>query len=254
MLILGDGLCPSVLLAALTVGFFLYVDSIHRLKNAKNISELMQVPWSTVISWSIFEGLFFYGTGHQPTFNTIQWSAAFVGFSGANYGVDDGPLGINYWLPGLLVGWNTYVSRITFAFLLPLLLVAPFGIYTFLQFGLLGINHIVEEEKKMENSTDESTLEGSLEDGEAVLLSHGDEATSNMFRLCIRYSAISGFRMFAAMVASTTHRRHLMVQKIFTPRFIFEAIGFGISLVTMCLSYLTFIRIRGSVSKYVKAL
>ena len=58
-----------------------------------------------------FAGLFFYGTGHQPTFNTIQWSAAFVGFSGANYGVDDGPLGINYWLPGLLVGWNTYVSR-----------------------------------------------------------------------------------------------------------------------------------------------
>ena len=56
MLILGDGLCPSVLLAALTVGFFLYVDSIHRLKKAKNISELMQVPWSTVISWSIFEG------------------------------------------------------------------------------------------------------------------------------------------------------------------------------------------------------
>merc|ERR1712083_329351 len=162
----------------------------------------------------------------------------------------------NYWLPALLVGWNTYVARITFAFLLPLLLVAPFGIYTFVQFGLSGINDIVEdEEKKMENISDESTtLEGSLEDGEAVLLTHGDEATSNMFRLCIRYSAISGFRMFAAMVASTTHRRHLMVQKIFTPRFIFEAIGFGISLVTMCLSYLIFIRIRGSVSKYVKAL
>ena len=67
--------------------------------------------------------------------------------------------------------WNLYIhiyviffihSRITFAFLLPLLLVAPFGIYTFVQFGLLGINHIVEEEKKMENSTDESTLEGSV--------------------------------------------------------------------------------------------
>ena len=64
----------------------------------------------------------------------------------------------------------------------------------------------------------------------------------------------SGFRMFAAMVASTTHRRHLMVQKIFTPRFIFEAAGFGVSLATMCLSYLTFVRIRGSISKYVKAL
>ena len=68
------------------------------------------------------------------------------------------------------------------------------------------------------------------------------------------YDFFSGFRMFAAMVASTTHRRHLMVQKIFTPRFIFEAAGFGVSLATMCLSYLTFVRIRGSISKYVKAL
>ena len=96
----------------------------------------------------------------------------------------------------------------------------------------------------------------SLEDGEANLLKpiNGEEATSNMFRLCIRYSAVSGFRMFASMVASTMHRRHLMVQKIFTPRFIFEAIGFGVSLVTMCLSYLTFVRIRGSLSRYVQTL
>ena len=74
---------------------------------------------------------------------------------------------------------------------------------------------------------------------------------SENFTICFCFS---GFRMFAAMVASTTHRRHLMVQKIFTPRFIFEAAGFGVSLATMCLSYLTFVRIRGSISKYVKAL
>ena len=31
------------------------------------------------------------------------------------------------------MGWNTFVSRIIFAFLLPLLLTAPFGIYSFLK-------------------------------------------------------------------------------------------------------------------------
>ena len=56
MLVLGDGLCPSILLAVLAGGLFLYVDSIHRLKKIKNVSELMQVPWTSVISWSIFEG------------------------------------------------------------------------------------------------------------------------------------------------------------------------------------------------------
>ena len=76
----------------------------------------------------------------------------------------------------------------------------------------------------------------------------------HQFRKFHDFFCFSGFRMFAAMVASTTHRRHLMVQKIFTPRFIFEAAGFGVSLATMCLSYLTFVRIRGSISKYVKAL
>ena len=58
MLVLGDGLCPSILLAVLAGGLFLYVDSIHRLKKIKNVSELMQVPWTSVISWSIFEGNF----------------------------------------------------------------------------------------------------------------------------------------------------------------------------------------------------
>ena len=91
--------------------------------------------------------------------------------------------------------------------------------------------------------------------GEAVLLDDAeDDPKSHLFRLCIRYSSVSGLRMFTAMVSSTILRRHLMAQKIFTPRFIFEAIGFGVSLVTMCLGYLTFVRVRRYLSKYVQYL
>ena len=133
MLLVGDGLCPSVFLCVLSMAFFLYLDSENRLRGAKTLQDLLHVPWTSVITWSLLENLFFYATGHQPTFNTIQWSAAFVGFSGANYGAYEGYLGLNYWLPALLVGWNTFASRILFAFLLPVLLVTPFGLVKILK-------------------------------------------------------------------------------------------------------------------------
>ena len=49
MLLLGDGLCPSVALAMISMMLFLYVSSVHRLARAANISDLMHVPWTSVI-------------------------------------------------------------------------------------------------------------------------------------------------------------------------------------------------------------
>ena len=66
---------------------------------------------------------------------------------------DDGALGVNYWLPVLLVGWNTFVSRIIFAFLLPLLLTAPFGIYSFLK------PHVKIDLDKNPNDTEDPNTE-----------------------------------------------------------------------------------------------
>ena len=93
-----------------------------------------------------------------------------------------------------------------------------------------------------------------IEDGEAAVVGESEEATSQLFRLCIKYSVTLGIRMLASMLRAAHHRRHLMIWKIFAPRFIFEAIGFGVSLVVMCLSYLTFIRIQQSVYNFVQDL
>ncbi len=182
--------------------------------------------------WAFLEGLFFYGTGHQPTFPSIQWSAAFVGFSGATYGSDSV---LDYYLPAVLIGWNTFVSRITFGFLLPLLLLAPFSLHK------LWLQDQVSNED----------LEEALEEGEAVLVHEGHDA-SHMFRLCVKYSVILGLKMLASMLAAAHLRRHLMIWKIFAPRFIFEAIGFGVSLVVLSLSYLIYCRILGCVSRIVQ--
>lgn len=49
------------------------------------IEELLQIPNSAVFCWFLIAEYFFYGTGHQPTFSTIQWDAALVGTNGQFY-------------------------------------------------------------------------------------------------------------------------------------------------------------------------
>ncbi|XP_078252447.1 GPI ethanolamine phosphate transferase 3, catalytic subunit isoform X4 [Rhinoraja longicauda] len=64
------------------------------------------VPWYAITAWVFAATQFFYATGHQPTFPTIQWNAAFVGFSeGHSTNI----------LPAILVGMNTFASHILFA-------------------------------------------------------------------------------------------------------------------------------------------
>jgi phosphatidylinositol glycan class O len=240
MLILGDGLCPSMWLAAASMTFYLYLTSSQRLVKATSIGDLMHVPWTSVIGWALLEGLYFYGTGHQPTFPSIQWGAAFVGFSGTNYGGSDF-LGISFWLPALLIGWNTFVSRLWFGFMLPLLLVAPFTVFmTVPSARELCAKNLANDE--------------SLAQGETVLIEQRDEAKSHMFRLCVKYSVILGIRMLTSMLAATHLRRHLMVWKIFAPRFMFEAVGFAVSLFAMSLGYWAFVRIQSWLSEYLRDL
>ena len=242
MLILGDGLCPSMWLAAASMTFYLYLTSTRRLSEAKTVSDLMHVPWTSVIGWNLLEGFFFYGTGHQPTFPTIQWGAAFVGFSGSNYGAAAGLLGVNYWLPALLVGWNTFVSRLWFGVMLPLLVVAPFAIYIMVKPSKEDVG-IVQVERDL------------LVDGEKVMVlaeQRKDEARTHLFRLCVKYSLILGVRMLASMLAAAHLRRHLMVWKIFAPRFIFEAVGFLVGLVATMIGYVLFVRVQNSLDAYVE--
>lgn len=64
------------------------------------------VPWTPVVLWSLAATQFFHATGHLPTFPSIQWGAAFVGFP-------DGHTGTS--LPASLVTLNTFASHILFA-------------------------------------------------------------------------------------------------------------------------------------------
>ena len=57
-----------------------------------------------------------------------------------------------------------------------------------------------------------------------------------------------GVRLLCSMLAAAVLRRHLMVWKIFAPKFIFEVVGFGVTLLGLSLGYLIFIRTLAIVS------
>lgn len=52
-----------------------------------------------LLCWFLLAEYFFYATGHQATFATIHWHAAFVGTGGHFYG---------NLISALLIGWCRY--------------------------------------------------------------------------------------------------------------------------------------------------
>lgn len=78
----------------------------------------MNTPNIFILVWSFLSYYFFYSTGHQATFNSIPWNAAFIGTSGQL---------VNVYLQGALVIINVFGSHILCGILLPLLIIAPYG-------------------------------------------------------------------------------------------------------------------------------
>lgn len=244
MLLLGDGLCPSLGLALVLTHLSLYVDTSFRLGSISTLEQIFNVPWSTVVVYWLIESLLFYSTGHQPTFSSIQWNAAFVGISGSNYGTDTTLAG--FLIPVVMVGWNTFTSRIIYGICLPLLLISPFTMW--LRFPDL-------RRQFQTAAVEVKTLESQdLDQGELVLVEFQEETRSNLLRLCAKYCWLQALRLFGTMLAATLLRRHLMVWKIFAPRFIFEAIGFLVSLVSVVIGYCVFSRIHISIIRYYRML
>ena len=248
-------------LLMLLTSLFLFVISVNRIRKIttqSTVNDLIQVQWLEIIGWHLLEGLFFYGTGHQATFPTIQWNAAFIGgFSGTEFGSHEANTFLGYIIPIMLIGWNTYITRIWFGVLLPLLLIAPFAIWMVVpSVRPIQLSSNLPKADVELNSTSQDSLGYSsilaqeLAKGEVFLLENKEEARSRVFGLCVKYSVLQCWRVFATMLSAATHRRHLMVWKIFAPRFIFEGIGCIVSLTFITIGYVTFVRIQNSVSAY----
>ncbi|XP_054358663.1 GPI ethanolamine phosphate transferase 3 isoform X2 [Pongo pygmaeus] len=197
------------------------------------------VPWQAVSAWALMATQTFYSTGHQPVFPAIHWHAAFVGFPEGH--------GSRTWLPALLVGANTFASHLLFAVGCPLLLLWPF---------LCESQGLRKRQQPPGNEADsrvrpeeeeEPLMEMRLRDGP-----HHFYAA--LLQLGLKYLFILGIQILACALAASILRRHLMVWKVFAPKFIFEAVGFVVSSVGLLLGIALVMRVDGAVSSWFRQL
>ncbi|XP_023344806.1 GPI ethanolamine phosphate transferase 3 [Eurytemora carolleeae] len=240
MLISGDGQCPAVLAQFLLMLGVIVITSQYRLYQMRSLSGLLDVSLPVLLPWILLDNLSFFTSGHQTTFPHIQWSAAFIGMEGSQIA---GESYSGHILPALLITWNTFASSLLSSLLLPLLLLSPFSLYLLLP----GLRH---KQTYQTNGTAGVLPDAfcELEKGESVLLENTEETKSALFLLINKYILLKGVRLLCSMMAAAVLRRHLMVWKIFAPKFIFEAVGFGVSLLGLILGYLIFIRVLSVVS------
>ncbi|XP_071549633.1 GPI ethanolamine phosphate transferase 3 isoform X2 [Panulirus ornatus] len=204
VMVAGDGFTPAVVLLLVTAVASLLLQAISSWKTADSLSMIMKPSWSAVCTWFILSIHGFYSTGHHPTFPSLHWSAAFVGFEGEWNGSN--------FIPALLVGFNTFSSQILFGLALPLVLLAPLAVGVI--FPKLRCNRLETEE---------------VRHGEFLLMDEPDKAEDALVFLGLSYILLHAAKVFCSAVSAFILRRHLMVWKIFAPHFIFEAVGFMIT-------------------------
>ncbi|XP_017527473.2 GPI ethanolamine phosphate transferase 3 isoform X1 [Manis javanica] len=197
------------------------------------------VPWQAVSAWALMATQTFYSTGHQPVFPAIHWHAAFVGFPEGH--------GSSTWLPALLVGANTFASHLLFAVGCPLLLLWPFLCDSQ---GPRKRQHPPGDEAEarvMHEEEEEPLMEMRLRDAP-----HHFNAA--LLQLSLKYLFVLGIQILACALAACILRRHLMVWKVFAPKFIFEAVGFIVSSVGLFLGIALVMRVDGAVSSWFRRL
>ncbi|XP_078406582.1 GPI ethanolamine phosphate transferase 3, catalytic subunit isoform X1 [Cetorhinus maximus] len=187
------------------------------------------VPWYAVIAWAFSATQFFYATGHQPTFPAIQWNAAFVGF------IEGHSTNI---LPALLVGMNTFASHILFAVGCPLLLLWPF---------VREMKNSKSKNVKKESGDEDPVMEMRLRENPQMF-------SVAMLQLGMRYLFVYGVQLLASVCAAAVLRRHLMVWKIFAPKFLFEALGFVVTTIYLLMTFCFMMRVDVGVNKWFEEL
>ncbi|XP_074650116.1 GPI ethanolamine phosphate transferase 3, catalytic subunit-like [Tubulanus polymorphus] len=217
-LLLKDGLVPGIIIAVFCM--FLLLE-LHAAKSVTTKPNDGCIPTYTIVMWIFLSTFYFFATGHQAVIPTLQWDAAFVGFHGDHS---------NTVLPGLLILMNTFASQVLFTVGLPLVIFWPYF-----------RGHWVQGE------TGEKS-------GEFALCENPDIFKLSILRLFLVYLSLHGIQLLCTMGAAGLHRRHLMVWKIFAPRFIFEAVSFLVVFFICCFILLFVMRLDKAVSNWATAL
>ncbi|CAG5135395.1 unnamed protein product [Candidula unifasciata] len=229
-LMLGDGIAPSLLLATVLLYLFLELYSVS--VNSQELDSVNEGPtWSGIVMLSLLSTIFFFATGHQATIPSIRFEAAYTGF----YGDFNTLL-----LPGFLIWLNTFSGPIIFNLAWPLLIFWPL-----LSSALMKM--------MVKRTFQQKQNEGSWK-GDFRLYDNATLLRKHLFRVCCGMIGIASVKLLAAGCAAALHRRHLMVWKIFAPRFIYEAAFFTTSSACAILAFLFVLRVDSALSAFIRKL
>ncbi|NXW92973.1 PIGO transferase, partial [Alopecoenas beccarii] len=228
MLLHSERLSLAFLLLFLEAFVLLHIHT--RARGLAGDAEPFSVPWYAVISWLLAASQFFYSTGHQPIFPAIHWNAAFVGFH-----LDHS----TNLLPAVLVGANTFASHILFAVGCPLLLLWPFVC------EMPG-----SQRKKPKKEPREELQEVEEHMMEMRLRESPEKFSTALLQLGLKYLFVLGTQLLACVCAAMILRRHLMVWKVFAPKFLFESLGFVVSSICLLLGISLVMRVDCAVSTW----
>jgi len=224
----GDGYAGAFLLSVMTLSSVVHCFASLSYDPPKDPDDVLKVPWSWVLGFSFLASTGFYATGHQQAFPAIHWEAAVLGTDG-NFQ--------SHILPAAKVILNTFSSQILTGFSLPILLLWP--ITSRVIFG--PQNYIPPD------------ADDNLKRGEFYLFDN-HKFFNGMYDLICKYLTIQGSRLLCSMAAAALLRRHLMVWKIFAPRFIFEALSFIVSISVILLTFILMMSVQASLSSWLKTL
>uniref|UniRef100_A0A182PJZ5 Uncharacterized protein n=1 Tax=Anopheles epiroticus TaxID=199890 RepID=A0A182PJZ5_9DIPT len=252
-------------------------------QSSASLAGCMQPTFPTLLTWVILQQYGFFATAHQPTLSQIDWNAAFVGrtyhFDGSNI------------LSGALVLLNTFSATFLLSVLFPLLIFVPFCVYTMwptlarrpvtpqkTPLGAPNAQSARSGKGESSNTLKKITSDGGSVEYRSVTVNKAEESgelaeadfdmakgelnlyeneklfLGTVFKTACQLILLQSLRIFCAMFACTLHCRHLMVWKIFAPRFIYEGIASYIMFVGVVLGFLLLLRVHRSVSGLITAI
>jgi GPI ethanolamine phosphate transferase 3 subunit O len=247
-----------VITVAVGIGI-LFMYSVLRYESTSNVKECLQPHFSLVVSWFLLVNFGFYATSHQPTISQIDWNAAFVGRT-ANF--DNSNV-----LSAILVLLSTFNANFLLLTIYPLLVLFPFMIYAVypqLSMKIFMMDKKSKEEKTSDyrritlSNTEDEEASGSsnridfdVTRGEINLFENEKLFMASVFKVGCQLLILQSVKVMASMIACTILCRHLMVWKIFAPRFIYEGISSYVSFIAIILGYMILMRVHVSVKSLV---
>ncbi|XP_055687735.1 GPI ethanolamine phosphate transferase 3 [Lutzomyia longipalpis] len=261
-LLLGTKASIGLLVTIVIAIVFIVLTGILRYQTAKSLESCLQPSFATLVVWLLLTHLTFYTTSHQTTLSQIDWHPAFVGRTAYH--------DHNNILSAFLVIITTFCGSVLFGVIFPLITLAPFFIYSAIpnlathhrdvapnrrvervktsgnvEYRKVNISRV--DETSGEEQEQVTELEYDITKGELNLYENEALFIGSIFKSACQLMALQGLRIFSSMLACTVHCRHLMVWKIFAPRFIYEGISTYVLLGAILLSYLILIRIHRAV-------